>query len=106
MVGGDNIPTVVVTADQNELLPNHNPTKQPQSNSAAHLNVVNKTTRLRSLSSPIKVQVAQPPVASSLEVNDAIFKLRGCSMLSNNVSILLGCIFMHMNVKINCNAHM
>ena len=89
------IPTIQIVGTSNEQ--QENPAIQivGTSNEQPHNNVthqyrIRNTSNRPTLTSPRKLQVAQPPVATRLEVNDARFRLRG-SILSN-VSINYICI--------------
>ena len=89
--------TLSINAEQSEFIAEGNPVVQvvgppneqlcTYSNVSSHLGYINGTSNLSSLSSLIKLQVAQPPVATINEINDARSKLReSISLINSNVS--------------------
>ena len=77
----DGIPTIQIVGPSDE---------QPHSNTSPHRIVISPplSNRRCSVLTTAKLQVAQPPAATTDEVNEARYRLRESFLLSYNVSIL------------------
>ena len=75
----DDIPTIQIVEPPNE---------QQHGNASAHCNVISPPPNRPSILSTAKLQVAQPPPATTHEVNEARYRLRESFLVGYNVSIL------------------